>query len=273
MEKARRVESTVGVEMQQVTSLRDRFDRRVRDVQHALRYAATPNPHFLVVLGMHRSGTSLVAGLLRQMGAHIGPVEAEQKVLESDEVHWEGSSLTWINDEMLRAAGGRWDAPPPSVAGSVLDILRARRFLWEFAGATIAGVKDPRMCLTYPVWRRVLPTHSIICCVRHPMNVARSLAAREGWPVARGLDLWLEYNRCLSVHIDSGRTVYWFNFDDGGEAIRKLVLSLSRDHRQLRADDRLREQYQAEIHHHRTNAGSLPLEVESLYDHLRERAV
>jgi len=153
----------MGAKMQQVTSLRDRFDRRARDVRHAVWYAATPPPHFLVVLGMHRSGTSLVAGLLRQMGAHIGPVEAEQKLLQSDEVHWEGSSLTWINDEILRASGGRWDAPPPSVVGSAMDILRARRFLWEFAGATIASVKDPRMCLTYPVWRRVLPPHSIIC--------------------------------------------------------------------------------------------------------------
>lgn len=243
------------------------INSRVGELRQALRYTAARKPHFLVVLGMHRSGTSVVSRILSLMGSHTGPVVREQAVFDTDDLHWEGSSLPWINEQILRRGGGSWDAPPERILLFRRDQWRARRFLWEFAGADIASFKDPRTCLTYPLWQRVLPAHSIIACVRHPMNVARSLSEREGWSLARGLDLWLTYNRNLLAHLTGASAVHWFDFDEGFAGVERLVDTLRCQYRLPGAAAAIRH-YRPEHHHHNFTSAALPDAVQSVYDRL-----
>lgn len=225
-------------------------------------------PRFVLVMGMHRSGTSCATRVVNLMGASLGPVDG-QLVPGSDEVHWESSEVVWINDVILRRAGGSWDAPPATLRTIPRDYARCRQVLWQFAGAETAVLKDPRIAVTYPVWRRVLPEHRFVVCVRHPMGVGRSLAKRDGMTLDQGLELWALYNNRLLTELGGLADVIWVDFDEGGAAMRGLV-------RQLAGVWGLKEtpealgHYNAAAHHHRDVAG-LPADIADLYDSLKAR--
>ncbi|MGO8871368.1 MAG: hypothetical protein ACLQPH_08190, partial [Acidimicrobiales bacterium] len=75
--------------------------------------SAMPNGPWLVVLGMHRSGTSLVAGLLGALGFQVP--RFDDRIHDqpwSNPEHWESASMVRFNDELLDQLGGSWDAPP-----------------------------------------------------------------------------------------------------------------------------------------------------------------
>jgi hypothetical protein len=71
----------------------------------------------------------------------------------------------------------------------------------RFDGREPWGWKDPRNCLTLPLWRKLLPETKVLICVRNPLAVAESLRLRNGIPYTDSLDLWLTYNRCVLAAI------------------------------------------------------------------------
>lgn len=153
-----------------------------------------------VVLGMHRSGTSSVAGLLALLGATpprtlMGPKPDNPKGF------WESEVLMAFNDEILSRAGSAWDDPEPLdprvFAGEMGADLRRRaaeKLHEEFDEARIIVIKDPRICRFYPFWRHVLETAGYhpfpVIPIRDPAEVAASLHARNEMPVKKGLSLW-----------------------------------------------------------------------------------
>lgn len=154
--------------------------------------------------GMHRSGTSMVANLLRLCGLHLG-TEAEMLPPASDnpEGFWEHGQFRNLNDEILGALGGTFDAPPVLPDGwpelETLAPLRekARALLRRLTTAEPWGWKDPRNSLTLPFWSSLLPRLKVIVCVRHPLDVARSERLRwerlyaRNRPGASALPLYL----------------------------------------------------------------------------------
>ncbi len=239
------------------------------DLRAGVRYSVG-RPHFIVVLGMHRSGTSLLSRTLSLMGASIGLRQDSRLVAPDGEIHWEPSSLIWINDEILARSGGKWDQPPPELRPSRRDLLRCRRFLWEYSGSRVAVFKDPRLCLTYPVWREVLPNHSIVVSIRHPMNVARSLERRDGMPIHHGLELWTHYNQRILECVDQGARVYWFDFDGGRAALQELARELEAN-LPLSASAEAIEHYDPAVHRFR-GAQSLPPNTNRVFQQLSQRA-
>src|SRR5260370_30538384 len=67
----------------------------------------------IVVAGMHRSGTSMVAALLYHAGLYLG---ARKELMppgpDNEDGYWENVRFVELNEELLRAAGGGWDEPP-----------------------------------------------------------------------------------------------------------------------------------------------------------------
>jgi hypothetical protein len=128
-----------------------------------------PQPKVVCVLGMHRSGTSLLTGALRLLGVHLG---SDENLLPSDEEanrkgFWENRLIVDLNDALLSRLGGDWhnlpDFPPDWFSSpEFADLRREARAVIskEFGNVPVWGWKDPRACLTLPFWRRLLPPMS-----------------------------------------------------------------------------------------------------------------
>lgn len=155
----------------------------------------------IIVLGMHRSGTSATAGLLHACGAHVG---AAEEIKAPSRVNPRGFFERWdvraVCDGALQAAGADWW----KMSGFHLDAIPGpvRRDLDAKAAAVVAGLdrhpvwamKDPRLCLTLPLFREHLDAGAAcVLVLRHPLEIANSLQHRDGFPLAVGLALWEAY--------------------------------------------------------------------------------
>lgn len=164
---------------------------------------ATTRRH-AVVLGMHRSGTSLTARLLGDLGWYLGrPDELLGPREDNPDGFFERAEVQVLNDRLLSVLGASWDGPP---GPDELDALRDDGLdeqvgtlvteLEAEAGAAPFAVKDPRLCVLWPLWERHLPpSATLVLTFRHPAEVAASLRKRDGLPMATGLALWEEYVR------------------------------------------------------------------------------
>ncbi len=157
----------------------------------------------LMVLGMHRSGTSLMARSLMEAGVDIGARLLGGSAGNPDG-HFEDAVVVEHDERLLASLGRRWDELPvaderalsaaerasflASVSGYLVDD-RGRRPHW--------AIKDPRLCLFTATWRAAIEAAgarpSALLVIRHPVEVARSLAARDGLPFAQGWLLWFQY--------------------------------------------------------------------------------
>jgi len=116
---------------------------------------------------------------------------------------WGNRWFVALNDEVLSELGGAWDLPPK--AEEIFNHCRlgplrvkAQLLIEGFDSASIWGWKDPRSCLTLPLWRGLLPELKVLLIVRNPLEVAYSLRNRnEDTSYAFGLQLWEIYNRRL----------------------------------------------------------------------------
>ena len=161
----------------------------------------------VAVVGMHRSGTSATAGLLVGLGLD-GPRQDDLVPADSsnERGHWESESVHQCNAHVLAARGATAYAPPQVETGweRAARFDDARREAAQWFTSTSAGrplvLKDPRLCLTLPLWRTAIPARlGAILVLRDPMEVARSLLARDEIPVMLGLAMWDRYLRSAAV--------------------------------------------------------------------------
>lgn len=152
---------------------------------------------------MHRSGTSAATEVLARMGLHPPDREDRYPVTQWNEHgNWESRSLTSFNESLLHELGGSWSAPPALDPGwASADALADRRaegarlFARAYPRRPVAW-KDPRLCVVLPFWQRVVdPPRAALFVYRDPLEVAGSLAARNGLPELHGLALWERYVR------------------------------------------------------------------------------
>ena len=148
----------------------------------------TPEIRQIFVLGMHRSGTSLVAGILYKCGVFLG-TELLGGNLSNPLGHFEDQRLIDLNDRILGAAGGTWYDPPPEEAISG----QAGRMKEEIVGLLALmpsgtwGWKDPRLSLTIELFLPYVHNPAFIICDRESGAIAESLRHRDGFDIDRGL--------------------------------------------------------------------------------------
>ena len=180
--------------------------------------ARAPGP-WLVVVGMHRSGTSAVTGAIGALGFNLVRADDRLSPHDSNPEHWESLSILLHNDAILAHFGGTWDAPPQLPEGwettaGLPDRTEASELLaaaYPDPGPSVW--KDPRVCLLLPYWRQVLQTPMAAVLVwRAPLAVARSLHRRDGSPIPYGVGLWERYNRSAIANLD-GTDVYVLDYD------------------------------------------------------------
>jgi len=169
---------------------------------------------------MHRSGTSAVAAALHVLGLDVG---SESGLMAADAANPEGyleiGAIADLDDEILALLGGRWDAPPVLAEGWANDpaltpwVRRAMTTRASHLPGDRWLLKDPRVSLLLPLWRRaVLDRCAAVLVVRHPMETAWSIALRNGIPTMTGLALWAAYNRAALAGL-AGLPVYVCVYD------------------------------------------------------------
>ena len=165
----------------------------------------------VLIVGMHRSGTSSLAGSLQQAGLEMGRVN--EKAANNARGNRENRPFVVLNNEVLRDNGARWNRPPKGAAmWSAQRKAQRDDLLAAIRQDRPWGFKDPRTLLTIEGWLDTLPDAEIVGTFRHPAAVARSLEARSGFPFERGLNVWSDYNRRL-LRLTKSRKVALISFD------------------------------------------------------------
>lgn len=160
-------------------------------------------PVGIIVLGMHRSGTSALTGCLDILGVSLGAPLMPANY-DNERGYFELAEVVTIHDELLGSFGAsaldltklpaNW-ASQPTARGAqerLYDVLRR-----NFDGKPLWGVKDPRLCVLLPLWEPLLRDLNVepryVLMLRSPWEVAKSLEARNGLETWESLDLWVEH--------------------------------------------------------------------------------
>lgn len=163
-----------------------------------------PSPRAAVlVLGMHRSGTSALTRTLNLLGVDLGD-RLLPAAADNASGFWEHRDLVLLNDEVLARLGRRWDDARPIAREQfddpALAPLREKALsilTRDFTDSTIWGMKDPRLCRLLPFWMPVLEAFDssphFVLALRSPAEVARSLRSRDGFGPTKCERLWLAH--------------------------------------------------------------------------------
>jgi len=196
-----------------ITTKPDRYDLRARTrcfvnslvSQAELQQARRTNKigrHFVFVLGMHRSGTSALTGMLVQAG-FTAPSDLMPASIANPKGYWESLGILGINEAFLEEMESHWSSSLPLPAGWS-ESISARKWRTSlinlisevFGGAQLAMIKDPRFCTLImglePWFESRLINTSFIIPIRHPLEVANSLLQAEGIDLYKALRLWIK---------------------------------------------------------------------------------
>lgn len=160
----------------------------------------------IVVLGMHRSGTSALTRGLQALGVELGGNLMPAFDGNNSKGFWEDLEIVAINDALLEQCGQSWHSLGDLSQCNWAELLasphgrRAVDYLAEqIERYRLFAFKDPRMARLLPFWKLVFQrlgvTPVFLIASRNPISVALSLEARDGFPAEKSHLLWLEH--CL----------------------------------------------------------------------------
>lgn len=237
----------------------------------------------IVVLGMHRTGTSLTMAAVEALGVDTGD-HLLPPGSDNETGYWEDSAVIDLNERLLAALGKTWYSLAPITKAEwlgpeVSDLKREAVALLRhrFPQSDIWGFKDPRCLRLWPFWRQVLSDMAVpvkyVVTFRHPDSVAASLAYRNQFAPARSYFLWLtHYVPALeqllaesSIFIDYDQLI-----DQPTEVVERLAAFihgagwLNRQSKPGPVDAFLERTLQRRLRHARFEAGEMATEVPAL---------
>ena len=177
----------------------------------------------VLILGMHRSGTSMISALVSKFGVHQLGNRPMDAAADNPNGFFEDQAIRELNDDLLASINSAWDIPvyenlnnQNSIEESLLKTARNTIFNLNMDCGSPWFVKDPRILLLRKPWERILlGAPAVVFTVRDPLECARSLVLRNGISYKRALALWFVYtskmldnwNERQSIVIDYGRTI------------------------------------------------------------------
>jgi len=230
---------------------------------------AGSNQKVICILGMHRSGTSCLAGSLEEAGVYLGDVQRNNP--HNLKGNCEHLKIMELHDDLFAANGGSWDNPPQKVIWSEDHKNLRDAIIREYYSVPLWGFKDPRALFTLNGWMEVLPGITLVGTFRHPFAVARSLEKRNKFSLDKGLQIWEAYNRrLLEYHVCHNFPI--ISFDLLEEAYKqKLInllprLGLALPHNRFIF-------FEEDLRHGQSEGFQLPVGIKKLYDRLLEVAI
>lgn len=234
-------------------------------------FCQKPKTQVIAVLGMHRSGTSCLTGLLEDADVYLGNVSKKNPYnLKGNQ---ENLRIMHLNDAILADNNASWDNP--QTGNAVWNAERKKELediIKEYEGEKNWAFKDPRALFTLDGWLEMLPDLKFIGTFRHPLAVAQSLHNRGKMPQDEAFNLWSRYNeRLLAYHEKFDFDIVNFNLEPDAyllsvsKAFNELGLSHSKKNFCF-FDSSLR-------HTDLDNTQRLPSEVKGLYQKLLEASL
>lgn len=159
----------------------------------------------IIVLGMHRSGTSCLTGLLEEAGVYLGSVSKKNPF--NLKGNHENNEIVNLNDEVMKFSKGNWHNPPEKLVwneehSEKRDIIVNK---FEETDCHYWGFKDPRVVCMLPFWLEKIENPHFIGTFRHPLSVALSLHKRNNnFAIEYGLEIWKSYNLKLIDLYETG---------------------------------------------------------------------
>lgn len=220
----------------------------------------------VLILGMHRSGTSAMAGLSSLLGA-AAPAGMMEAAFDNPTGFWESFPVSALNEAIFKTAGADWynsfafdPAVIDTTTRSDLAAHCASVLAAEFGDAPTFVMKDPRfsllLALWFPVFAAMNVTVAPVLALRHPAEVTASLRRRDNMPVEIAAPMWLHYS-LEAEHLTRGRPRALLSYDrllrDWRGAVTRiatetgLVWPTALDSAAAAVDDFLRPQMR---HHH-----------------------
>lgn len=249
--------------------------------------AAPGSPDAVLVIGMHRSGTSALAGALEQLGIDFGSRLAPPSDF-NQRGYWEHQDIIALHDQLLQDIGSSWDderalpdnwtnRPEAVKTATYLESILRR----DFGSSQLFGVKDPRISRLMPMWHKVLMRMNVrphfVIIVRHPHEVAGSLARRDGFEPSKSYLLWLRYTLEAEV-ATRGQSRAFVSFEallgNPVDEIRHLQKQLGLPWRDpATISEEIRAFLEPSLRHHRTSEAApsaLPAIVQGLYERISQ---
>lgn len=164
---------------------------------------AAPAQSCVLVLGMHRSGTSALAGMLSLLGCAT-PATLIRGDENNEKGYFESNAIGRLSDAILDEMGSAWSdwtpldlkSPPDGSHQALRDRIH-KTISKDFGDAPLFVLKEPRMCRMIPFWLEAFKglgrDAHIVHTHRNPEEVAASLQRRDGFEPAFSLLLWLRH--------------------------------------------------------------------------------
>ena len=161
------------------------------------------NSKLVVVLGMHRSGTSAITRGLEVLGVNLGE-NLYPAAIDNPKGFWEDNDFLGINEELLAHLDysfdrlGLIDWQMPSTATVESLELKAEKLVSERCKKNaLWGFKDPRTARLLPFWQAVFERVGCdvryVIATRNPISIVESLYKRSGFEGGITFYLWLEH--------------------------------------------------------------------------------
>lgn len=188
------------------------------------RQAPTPQQGPVLICGMHRSGTALLARLANLLGVELGnhmigvhtpPISTNPKG------HWEDINTIATHRRLLRhmtAVNSPWEWALSTSADATMISDEFRQELKELVNEKRGwgrwGIKDPRLSLLLPLWQELSPNACVMASVRDPLATAHSLWTNYCIPLSDGVRIWAaHYQRLLSDTAGHGHRLLIVHYD------------------------------------------------------------
>ena len=176
--------------------------QEIKKTEDNHRISQAKNNRLIVVLGMHRSGTSVISRGLQVVGVDLGDRLMPAMEGVNDKGFWEDIDLNAFNEEILGFLDKSWSSLASIEAHEIAALSRAGYLLrgiellrQKTNSKSIFGFKDPRVASLLPFWNMVFKHGqfkvSYVIALRHPLSVVKSLIKRDGIETVQGYLLWL----------------------------------------------------------------------------------
>ena len=168
----------------------------------------TDRRRIVVLLGMHRAGTSVTMNVLNALGVPLSD-DLMPATPANAKGYFESLEISKVHDDILKLFGMFWSSstithplPPewwrqPQVAPFKAQLIQIVTREFDKAGP-LWGFKDPRTARLLPLWLEIVEELQLdpkfVLVTRHPTDVARSLHAREQVNPIHAELLWIEHN-------------------------------------------------------------------------------